>query len=179
MQREVEMSARITALTRELVAAAAATGQTEMPQLLQSTTEELISLQAAHRELQSRCEVAEDRATQAEGDARRAATTIVKLQAELRDERKKRDKLLQNLYAQREAEAAAAAEIQALQGQLGGSLGAGASAAHGHVHHHNHASAGAAVNNPSSLTRPSFMRSLSTSLATAPPGTPAGGPPPR
>ena len=51
----------------------------------------------------------------AQGDVARASATIAKLRTELRDERKKRDKLLQNLEAQREVELAAETMIQSLQ----------------------------------------------------------------
>jgi len=54
-QRELDLTQRLDALTRELVAAAAGTGQTELPLLLRQTTEELVALQASFRDLQARC----------------------------------------------------------------------------------------------------------------------------
>jgi hypothetical protein len=65
-QRDTELTARLDALTRELVAAAAGTGQTALPMLLRATTEQLGALQAAHRDLQSHCGSLRDQVVQLE-----------------------------------------------------------------------------------------------------------------
>jgi len=113
--REAELAARVDALTRELVTAAAGAGASQLPALLRGTTAELLALQADFRALQAQAEALRERALAAEGDVARASATIAKLRQELRDERKKRDKLLQNLEAQREVEVAAESMIQSLQ----------------------------------------------------------------
>ena len=107
-----------------------------------------------------------------QGDVARASATIAKLRQELRDEKKKRDKLLQNLEAQREVEVAAESMIQSLQERValerrlplasgggGGGSGGGGGALSG------------VLNSPGSLaSQASFMRSIGASLNNAPGG---------
>lgn len=173
-RREIELMMRLDAVTKELVAAAAGTGQTAMPSLLRTTTEELVTLQAAHRELQIRCDGLNDQVGRLEGELARSGTAIAKLKAQLKEERKKRDKLLANLDAQREADAQAEATILMLQGQIasggrsaataavpiaGGGLPMSLPASLSGIN-----AATGALSNPSSMRGPSFIQQLSTSL---------------
>lgn len=128
-RREADLTARLDAVTRELVAAAAGTGQTELPSLLRATQEELRALQDAHRDLQTRHAELELRAHVLEGELGIAQTKMGAVKKELRKEQGNNRKLLQNIEALRVAGMRSEAAIDDLQQRLSATAAAAAASA--------------------------------------------------
>ena len=117
--REAELCARVASMARELEAGAPrGTPSAEVARLLRSAAEEASALQAAHRALSARCDALEERVAYYESELRRANADTTRLRGQLKEEKRKGEKLFASLDVEKEANATAQVALQDLKARL-------------------------------------------------------------